>query len=402
MRTILISRLAISTFSDRSPAAVAHRDAAGGRPSDHTAARSGITRTMVRGLPFVLLAAALNLYGQQAQPAPPAQPPSQPSTSTSSQSAAPNDNATFADVTRCKPGQADTSGSLVATDCTPGLSLNADEPSTISIDGLPASPTPVTVVVETGGLFQAGGIEKSRLVFNNVPAPAGFVRIDVYLPRHIAPRYPTSGGNFWNSYRYVADPTALKSDGNPYQSPWIVMTYARPIDITVLTQKTAYHFEVQTRFERWHFDTGGFYALSWAREQSLITTSAPDVNGVPQTRVVTRRSGDQIGPTTGVTFVFHPSNYPDIGWEFGSATETSRPTSWYLGSAFRLRNFGDNTLLTISAGISRISVTEYPRVNEGTYAADDPLLKGRQHYVAAPYIALGLGVHFGGSESTQK
>jgi hypothetical protein len=319
------------------------------------------------------------------------------------QQPAATETAVFADVTHCQ--WTATVGQKI--DCSPGLSLNGDEPSTISIDGLPPADT-ISIVVETGGLFPIKGQMKNRLTFDRVPAKGRFARIDVYLPRIIFPRYPTDPGH-WLAYNHVADPTKVTSDGNGelVQTPWVVMTYARPIDVTVIVPNgaggEARHFQVQTRFERWHFDTGGFYALSGARNESLVTHPGKvDANNVAQTDVLIRRRGDRVGPTTGVTFVFHPSNYPDFGWEFGSATG-DRPTSWYLGGALRLRTFGDNTLLSISGGLSRISVLEFPAIEAGkSYSADDPRLSGRQHYVSAPYVALGLGVHFGGADTTTK
>jgi hypothetical protein len=163
-------------------------------------------------------------------------------------------------------------------------------------------------------------------------------------------------------------------------------------------------FTVPIRNQRWWLESGGFYAYSWARDEQLVTRNAT-VDGVAKTQVVAQRPGDRVGPVTGVTFVFHPGDFPEYGWEFGSATNGGR-THYYLGSTLRLIQFNDRALLTLGGGISHVSVTQYPDIalndakgNPIYYATDDPLLTGRTHYVNKPYISLGLGINLGGPQA---
>lgn len=222
--------------------------------------------------------------------------------------------------------------------------------------------------------------------------------MDVFKTRLFFPAYPTTGR--FHALSFLTSPVK-PAEGE--QAPWIIITNARPLTITVVDQEkgTSVVFHVPTRFERWRFDTGGVYAFAWARDEELVTVPVHggDPNA-PQTLVKVRRAGDSIGPATGVTFFFHPSNYPDYGFEFGTASNANRPNSYFLGVGGRLRTFGDHTLLTFATGVARVNVKSYQGITSGqTYASDDPLLTGRQRFVTVPYISLGLGVNFGANDT---
>jgi len=327
---------------------------------------------------------------------------SQAAAETSTNSPKPHEKAFLEAVTCTWPSSSDR-----IVDCADGLTVTGDDSSIILLHGIPAAASTATITIRTAQFLgdksvhgRAANYQTGVWEFQNVPIPTGEVQIDVYKTRLLFPAYPTKN-------RLAPIGISLPREPASGETPWIVLKSAHMLSITVAPNNgtTPVTFHVELQFQRWHVDTGGFYAFSWARDQEIVTQAVTqtDAKATPQSKVIALRAGDKTGPVTGVTFFFHPSNYPDYGFEFGMATNGTKPNSWFIGTGGRLRTFGDHTLLTIAAGVAHISVKQFPGLKEGdTYDTSDARLSGRQHYVNKPYVSLGLGVSFGGDSAKDK
>jgi hypothetical protein len=309
----------------------------------------------------------------------------------------------FVGVVRCSwPTNSDR-----LVECADGLTVTGDDSSTILLRGIPSAATTATIEIRTAQFLgdatngSTGTYHNGVWRFDNVAIPTGELQIDVYKTRLLFPSYPTTNHFGPIGFGLPREPSSRDTPS------WIVVRSDHPLSITVSPNGSLspVTFHIDLQFQRWHVDTGGFYAFSWARDQEIVTQAVTqtDPKATPQSKVTALRAGDKTGPVTGVTFFFHPSNYPDFGFEFGMATNGNKPNSWFLGTGGRLRTFGDRTLLTIGAGVAHVSVKQYPGLKEGnTYDTADALLTGRQHYVNKPYVSLGLGISFGGEGSKEK
>jgi hypothetical protein len=283
--------------------------------------------------------------------------------------------------------------------CTPeGVMIAGGATASVAVTGVPGAT--VTVHVNT---HERGGI----LAFPGVPVQGGTVALTFFKSRYLFPPYKTrsAGKNILRGMgigRRPADAAAA-----PLQV--VLDGLSQTVDISITSGAVSQNIPLLVRWRPWSVETGGFYAYSWAHDEKLVTeTFSIDADGegpnAPEsrTRVVALREGDNIGPSTGVTFFFHPGNYPNVGFEFGTAANGNNPSSWFLGLGIRLLQPTDSSLLTIAAGISRVTVTSYPGIESGKdYATTDPLLTGSTHYTNRPYVSIGLGISFGGTGGTQ-
>lgn len=289
---------------------------------------------------------------------------------------------TFSNIVRCQPNNEDPK-----LNCDGGLSISGEESSTIVVSG--AGKDPVNI------RFNAGELDGQ--VFSNCPTAGGTITIVVHKRRTLFPSYrerkeTTANGRTKTSRTNVYIDRGTVEAETSCANLRLILDGTNPV-ISFSVGEDSY--TVPIRFQKWWVESGGFYAYSWARSEQLVT--AKDSPKAGQTTVVFKRNGDRVGPSTGVTFIFHPADYPVIGWEFGTATGGDKSTSYYLGGTLRLIQFNDRSLVTVGAGISHVNITTYPGVKEGlSYASDDPILTGRVHYINRPYVSLGLGISFGG------
>ncbi len=287
---------------------------------------------------------------------------------------------TYSNVVECNA----TKGTGTAGECDAELAVSGAALSSILVTNLPAASVPVVLFPGETETFNLG----------QCAAAGGTFKIVVEKRRSILPGWVTRLGHEFREPEGPEDPDC--------DNPRVVINATTP-DLTFAVNGKSYR--VLVRHQRWWMETGGFYAFSWARDSSLVTVTE-DVNGTPMVRVLRIEEGDRIGPTTGVTFVFHPADFPEYGWEFGTSTTGDR-THYYLGGTIRLIQFNDRALLTVGFGLSHVNVTHFPDVtltkDDGTprfYRTDDPLLTARTHYVNKPYISLGLGISIGGPAAT--
>lgn len=290
---------------------------------------------------------------------------------------------TYSNVVQCDA----TKGEGTSGECDSELAVSGAALSSIIINNLPAD-ADVPVVLFPG--------ETQAYDLGQCAAPGGAFKLVIEKRRSVLPGWVSRIGHAVREPAGPADPTC--------SNPRVVIDATTP-DITFAINDMSYR--VLVRHQRWWMETGGFYAFSWARDTSLVTATE-DVNGTPMIRVLRVEDGDRIGPTTGVTFVFHPADFPEYGWEFGTSTTGDR-THYYLGGTVRLIQFNDRALLTVGFGLSHVKVTHFPDVTlnnaDGTprfYRTDDPLLLERTHYVNKPYISLGLGISIGGPAATAR
>lgn len=289
----------------------------------------------------------------------------------------------YSNVVQCDSSK----GTVPNGECDTDLSVSGATLSSILISNLSGSGD-VSVVLFPG--------EAKRQDLGNCPAPGRAFKFVVEKRRSFFPGWATRIGHTFRTPQAPDKPSC--------ENPRIILDATTP-DITFAIGDKSYR--VLIRHQRWWMETGGFYAFSWARDTNLVTVTE-DVGGTSKIRVLRLEEGDRIGPTTGVTFVFHPGDYPEYGWEFGTSTSGDR-THYYLGGTVRLIQFNDRALLTVGAGLSHVRVTHFPDITltnpDGTtryYNSDDPLLAGRTHYVNKPYISLGLGITIGGPAAAAK
>ena len=342
------------------------------------------------GLPLLVTMFAFAMPGMSQQPQPQPQAVVQPQPAPTTIQPAPQP------LTPTEPGEPHEYSVRVScswhTPCDMGVSISGGTSASIELTGIPA--TTATVLVNTHE-------RQGTLKFQNIPVTDGTTTLTVFKSRFFYPSYQVRNTGT-NPFRMLGlggrpaeaseAPLQVVLDGN-----------ARTIDVAVITTGGSSNFPIWVQWRPWRVETGGFFAYAFAHSQELLTQTInvdPDGTGpMPsqaRTKVVRVRTGDNFGPTTGVTFFFHPGNYANVGFEFGSATSGNDPTSWFLGLGVRLLQPSDRSLLTLSAGLSRVSITTYPGVVDGTdYDPTDPLLTGRRHYTNRPYISLGLGITFG-------
>jgi hypothetical protein len=295
--------------------------------------------------------------------------------------AAPAAELSFANFVTCSAAAASTT--TINGRCDGGLAVSGDASSTILIKDIPGTAAvPVT-------FFQD---ESATITTEPCSAPGRVLKIVIVKRRHLVPLWMSKAGRLF-----------VKADAEvkPSCDRLLLIVDAVSPDLTFSVGDQP--FTVPIRNQRWWLETGGFYSYSWARDDQLVTKNVT-VDGAAKIQVVARRKGDRIGPATGVTFVFHPGDFPEYGWEFGTATNGGH-TNYYLGSTVRLIQYNDRALLTVGAGVSHVSVIQYPEIvmNDSAghvinYAPDDPLLAGRTHYINKPYVSLGLGINLGGPQ----
>jgi hypothetical protein len=149
-------------------------------------------------------------------------------------------------------------------------------------------------------------------------------------------------------------------------------------------------FPVVLVYQRWYFDTGGFFAFMKARDEELVTENAPD----NQVKVLQRRRVGNAGTATGISFNVHPGNYPEMGLQFGLVHNNDRAPSYFLGATGRLRSIGRTALMSFSAGYAESQVKTFPGVAvNGIYPSDHALIRGQTRYTARPYLAVGVGIN---------
>ena len=288
--------------------------------------------------------------------------------------------------------------------CVENLSVSGAELSTIIITGIESETANVVfspgegqrVVIAKPCMGKDGKAKKCEPSDELKPcdAPGKTFKIVVQKNRHFLPVWiARAGRDVQQRFQKTTDDFTPTCD-----NPRFVIDAITP-DLSFSVNDKA--FTVPVRNQKWWLESGGFYAYSWARDEQLVTQNLTDEKGKSTIRVVERRNGDRIGPSTGVTFVFHPGDFPEYGWEFGTSTANSK-TNYYLGGTLRLIQFNDRALLTIGGGVSHVSVTQFPSIDTTkVYEPDDPLLTGRTKYVNRPYVSLGLGINFGGPSQSK-
>lgn len=151
--------------------------------------------------------------------------------------------------------------------------------------------------------------------------------------------------------------------------------------------------EIPIGYERWGFETGGFFAISRLTDQVLVQEPVTETSDVKILRI---DDADNYSQESGLFLNFIPRNYPLWGWGIGFSPDSSRPLSIYAGPTLRLRSFGQRAVANISAGMAMRSIKRFPGLTEGNnYPATSPLLAGRQEYQIKPYVLLQLGFSFG-------
>jgi hypothetical protein len=152
-------------------------------------------------------------------------------------------------------------------------------------------------------------------------------------------------------------------------------------------------FAVGLVYQRWYFDTGGFFAFMKGRDDELVTESAADNH----LKVLQRRRVGNAGTATGISFNVHPGNYPEVGMQFGLVHNNDRAPSYFLGITGRLRSIGRTALMSFAVGYAESQVKTFPGVAENeTYPVDHPLLRGQNRYTARPYLAIGVSINLSG------
>lgn len=289
--------------------------------------------------------------------------------------------------------------------CTNPLAVSGSFPSVVHITGIPNGIRKLTVYAD---VHEGGG----KTLLKQQDVYGGEAIITVYKWRRFAAMYDTKSAHSWVPpiVGFVLQPILPKTDDSFKDQDYVIVGGHAPeltLDLVDAAEQpaAAMPITIPLRYERWHVESGGFYAFSWARNEELVT-STTTVSGEAKTLVRERRVGDRLGPSTGVTFVFYKSDYPEIGLEFGTATSSGSPTSYYFGLVDRLLGIGDRAALTISGGLSRVGVRRYPGAipdgpEKGVYDPTDARLTGRTKDLFKPYLAIGFGVSLGGPTSNQ-
>jgi hypothetical protein len=302
--------------------------------------------------------------------------------------------------------------------CDGGLSVSGSSTSSITIHGVSH---PIRVIVDSG--------EEKPTVVDLTDADSDVVHVTVHKTRWLFPTYKRGSGK--SVFNLLMGPATLQSTKKGETIPATAVHHISGVDHPTITvavtdretdastkveKLVTRTFVIPFQFEAWRLESGGIYAYAWAHDQQLVTSTikpAASQTALPAiTRVVAIRRGDEFGPSTGVAFNFHPANYPNFGWEFGTAVRGTADYAFFIGPTLRLLRLTDHALVTIGSGLSLVKVTDYPSISASTvaelpssvndikslptgfYVADDPLLTGRAHYVRRPYVSLGISLTF--------
>lgn len=229
------------------------------------------------------------------------------------------------------------------------------------------------------------------------PGRGGTVSIGVYKGRRVHPIYGGTFASSENAYRALR----TKDDLRPRKGLSLLASGSVSqvlVRVRVVEDKTLATTTVPLGYERWGFETGGFFAVTTLTDERLIQQTNPDANAPASEKVEILRVTDaeKISQETGIFLNFIPRNYPALGLGVGFSSNSGRPLSAYFGPSVRLRSFGQRGIANFSTGLAMRSVRRFPGIDSGDKVPDSsPLLAGQDEYHVAPYFLLQLGFSFG-------
>lgn len=283
------------------------------------------------------------------------------------------------------------------------LLVGGDSVSSIHVRGLPPAAN-VIISVSSGEVFPGGWTRDERgarwdlgsdRMSGTTTSGPGSRQINVYMDRLIQPKH--RGSVFMIRNRKEAH-SVLRREGRESLSI-VTRGASRSIEVSVsvvepsggMTVKTA---DLLVVYKRWSFEAGGFFALTKSVDDEVQTK--PVADRPEEVEVVSIDRVDKYRQESGGFLTFFPRNYPMVGLGLGFATGSGRPPSVFLGPAVRLLSFGDQAVLTLSAGWSVSSVRRFPGLEiSETLRADSRRLSGRLEHDIKGYALVSLGFQFG-------
>jgi hypothetical protein len=231
------------------------------------------------------------------------------------------------------------------------------------------------------------------------PGQGGTVLIGVYKGRRFRPVYGGFVPNSENAFETLRG----SNEGNSGSRKGLSLLISGSVSqillrVRVVEDNTLATTTIPVGYERWGFETGGFFAITTLTDEGLIQQTSTDENTPANEKVEILRVTDteRISQETGIFLNFIPRNYPSLGIGIGFSSNSGQPISAYAGPSFRLRSFGQRGIANFSTGFAMRSVKRYPGVDRGDkFPVGSPLLNGQDEYHVAPYFLLQLGFSFG-------
>lgn len=315
------------------------------------------------------------------------------------------------------PALVTTSAASVSSrlNCGPrGLVVGGDAISRIEVVGLPEGDVATITAVTGEQLWSRAGepppgghlrATKDNLAWdqqrNLLTDRQDGTEVFVYVDRFFKPKHRGYQVLWPFSQRQAAEENLRKSEADAAS----IVTRRDSQFITVYVE-TARHgvqsASVPLYFKKWSFETGGFFGVTKLVDEELVTTPSED----GKVRVTKVRDEDNYSQETGAFLAFYPTNYPEFGLGLGFSAGGGRAPSVFFGPVLRIRGFGDQGLLSFSAGLAMRQVRRFPDVEVSgddsadaqtapDYAADSAALKGRLEQKTGAYVLLSLGFQFG-------
>jgi len=286
-------------------------------------------------------------------------------------------------------------------DCNAGLLIGGDYIAAIQIVGLPS---PGDTLVQVVAADVMSSFEKSsniepcpewvpnntgnNLSCDEMGTKNDAIFVAVHKDRLIRPSY---GGNFANALRAKA----VLRRGGRRQLSLVVSSNVQVILVTVKAGSEIRSAAIPVAYQRWTFESGGFYGFSNLTDEELVTKSGTKGMVLVQSK---NRSG-RPSQETGVFVNMVPRNYPALGIGFGLTANSDRAQSVYLGPSIRLVTFGEHGLASLCVALADRQVKVFPGVVGQEFAADSANLKG--HFVTklGYAVLINLGFKFGASST---
>jgi hypothetical protein len=281
--------------------------------------------------------------------------------------------------------------------CSPDqVFISAATISTININAIPASTTPLEVIITAGETDESGNSLKVHRVYNQ-----GFVPDHIQIAVHKARlskwgmSSPTFGAKSPNDF--VKDQSSGHEDDPAIG--FVSLGKSDSLSITLKINGVPKTIQLTLNYQRWFVDMGGFLTFSTVSDQELVQEDVKDMPGM--VRILKKRNQSKLVPGTGIVLDFHPANFPVLAVQFGIATSVDRNASYFLGGGVRLRQLGPNSLATFAIGIAATQAKRFPDVKVGDVrSATSPVVtQGSNRYAFGPYLSLSLGFSFGGSDA---
>lgn len=222
------------------------------------------------------------------------------------------------------------------------------------------------------------------------PGQSGTILVGVYKGRRIRPIY---GGFIPKSEKAFE---TLRGSTNRKGLSLLISGSVSQILVRVRVDNTLATTTIPIGYERWGFETGGFFAATKLTDEKLIQQTNSTAADAEKVEVLRVTDAEKISQETGIFLNFIPRNYPSLGLGVGFSAASGKPLSTYFGPSFRLRSFGQRGIANFSTGLAMRSVKRFPGVDSGDrFPLGSPLLTGQDEYHVAPYFLLQLGFSFG-------